>query len=76
MSALTSMPGPGLLGLDPWAPLRKVSGPASFSEAVSLPVELGFPLLPAVLVGEDTTESTAPLSSTRAVPYSSVNSTG
>lgn len=75
VQALASMPGPGLLSLDPWAPLRKVSGSASSSEAVSLPVELGFTLLPAVLLGEDTTGSTAPLSSTRTVPYSSVNST-
>lgn len=54
MSALASMPGLGLLRLDPQAPLREVSGSASFSKAVSLSAEPGLPLLPAVLTEEDT----------------------
>lgn len=44
MSALASMPGLGLLRLDPQAPLREVSGSASFSKAVSLSAEPGLSL--------------------------------
>lgn len=60
-SALTSMPGLGLLGPDPQAPLGELSGLASFSKAVSLTAEPGLTLLPAVLIEEDTVGSYTPL---------------